>query len=159
MCRFEKLCGSQECTAWWGRGRRGQRRKVSGKLSNWSLSPLHNACPMATTDPGDGFIEGLPESVASLMGHCRNKIIKKEISINHRDLPLLQNAFRVQPLPSIPTSCSTLVQPSSRRPFPMLAATQHMPEDKSPQSLTLLFLCLENLKELHIALEMEPESF
>lgn len=41
----------------------------------------------------------------------------------------------------------------------MLAATQHMPEDKSPQSLTLLFLCLENLKELHIALEMEPESF
>ena len=58
---------------------------------------------MATTDPGDGFIEGLPESVASLMGHCRNKIIKKEFSVNHQDLPLLQNAFRVQPLPSIPS--------------------------------------------------------
>lgn len=129
----------------WG-ARRGRRRKVSGKLSIWSFSPLHNACPMATTDPGDGFIEGLPESVASLMGHCRNKIIKKEFSVNHQDLPLLQNAFRVQPLPSIPTSSSTLVQPSSWSPFPMLAATQHMPEDKSLQSLTLLFLCLENLK-------------
>lgn len=87
--------GLRSAQRWWGRGRRAQRRKVSGKLSIWSLSPLHNACPMATTDPGDGFIEGLPESVASLMGHCRNKIIKKDISINHRDLPLLQNAFRV----------------------------------------------------------------
>ena len=61
-------------------------------------------------------MEGLPESAASPTGHRRDKIIKKGFPVSHQVLSLLQNAFRRQPLPSIPTFSSTLVQPSSLPP-------------------------------------------